>query len=112
MEPGEALATAAQIAVALALFACLFSMLLLTITPTPLCIWRWCSGFSLVLIFTFSFLSWQRQSEVGPTLFKGMGAYRYLFYTIAILGTAVGLLQAYNALVSGVFSFFYAAIVF
>ncbi len=26
------------------LFACLFGMLLLTITPTPLSIWRWCSG--------------------------------------------------------------------
>jgi len=41
-----------------------------------------------------------------------MGAYRYLFYVIAILGMAVGLLQAYNALVSGVFWLFYAAIMF
>src|SRR6266487_3228352 len=111
MEPGEALTTAAQIAVALAgfagvvvafrsrslhewsprdrfrlwlllgnalvpLFACLLGMLLLTIKPTPLSIWRWCSGFSLVLIFTFSFFSRRRQSNVGSTLFKGMG---YLF---------------------------------
>jgi hypothetical protein len=41
-----------------------------------------------------------------------MGGYRYLFYVIAILGMAVGLLQAYNALASGVFWLFYAAIVF
>jgi hypothetical protein len=41
-----------------------------------------------------------------------MGAYRYLFYMLGILGTAVGLLQVYNALVSGVFSFFYAAVIF
>src|SRR6266571_7809947 len=144
MEPGEALTTAAQIAVALAgfagvvvafrssslhewsprdrfrlwlllgnalvpLFACLSGMLLLTIKPTPLSIWRWCSGFSLLLIFTFSFFSRRRQSDVGSTLFKGMG---YLFYTIAILGTAVALLQAYNVLISGLFWLFYASIIF
>jgi drug/metabolite transporter (DMT)-like permease len=35
------------------LFACLFAMLLLTIKPTPLSIWHWCSGFSLLLNFPF-----------------------------------------------------------
>src|SRR6266436_8223391 len=98
MEPGEALATAAQIAVALAgfagvvvafrsgalhdwpaidkyrlwlllgnalvpLFSCLFGMLLLTIKPTPLSNWHWCSGCALVLISVFGFFSRQRQSE-------------------------------------------------
>jgi hypothetical protein len=147
MEPGEALTTAAQIAVALAgfagvvvafrssslhewslldkyrlwlllasalvpLFSCLFGMLLLTIKPTPFPIWRWCSGFSLLLLCIFGFLSRRRQAELGPAVIKEMGAYRYLFYVIAILGTAIGLLQAYNALVSGVFWLFYAAIMF
>jgi hypothetical protein len=147
MEPGEALTTAAQIAVALAgfagvvvafrssslhewslldkfrlwlllgsalvpLFSCLFGMLLLTIKPTPIPIWRWCSGFSLLLICNFGFLSRRHQSELAPAVIKEMGAYRYLFYLIAILGIAVGLLQAYNALVSGVFWLFYAAIMF
>ena len=147
MEPGEALTTAAQIAVALAGFAgvvvafrskslhewspreqfrlwlllgnalvphfdCLLGMLLLAINPTPLSIWHWCSVFSLLLICIFGFLSRRRQSELGPAVIKKMGAYRYLFYVIAILGMAVGLLQAYNALVSGVFWLFYAAIMF
>ena len=94
------------------LFACLFGMLLLTITPTPLSIWRWCSGFSLLLSFPFGFLSRRRQSELGPTEIKEMGTYRYLFYVIATLGMAVGLLQAYNAMIPGVFCYFYAAIVF
>ncbi|PYK28754.1 MAG: hypothetical protein DME59_01985 [Verrucomicrobia bacterium] len=94
------------------LFSCLFGMLLLTIKPTPFPIWRWCSVFSLVLICIFGFLSRRRQSELGPAVIKKMGAYRYLFYVIAILGMAVGLLQAYNALVSGVFWLFYAAIMF
>ncbi len=147
MEPGEALTSAAQIAVALAgfagvvvafrssslhewslldkfrlwlllgsalvpLFSCLFGMLLLTIKPTPFPIWRWCSGFSLLLICIFGFLSRRHQSELGPAVIKEIGAYRYLFYVIAILGIAVGLSQAYNALVSGVFWLFYAAIMF
>ena len=147
MEPGEALMTAAQIAVALAGFAgvvvafrssslhewslvdkyrlwlllgsalipllsCLFGMLLLTIKPTPLSIWHWCSGFSLVLISAFGFLSRRRQSELGPAVIKEMGPFRYVFYMVAIMGTAVGLLQAYNALISGLFWLFYASIVF
>jgi hypothetical protein len=147
MEPGEALATAAQIAVALAgfagvvvafrssslhewslldkyrlwlllgsalvpFFSCLFGMLLLTIKATPFPIWRCCSGFSLLLICIFGFLSRRRQSELGPAVIKEMGVYRYLFYVIAIVGMAVGLLQAYNALASDVFWLFYAAIVF
>ena len=147
MEPGEALTTTAQIAVALAgfagvvvvfrskslhewsqrdkfrlwlllgnalvpLFDCFFGMFLMTIKPTPLCIWNWCSGFSLLLGFPFGFLTWRRLSELGPTVIKNMGAYRYLFYMLGILGTAVGLLQVYNALVWGVFSFFYAAVIF
>jgi hypothetical protein len=131
MEPGEALSIAAQIAVTLAgfagvvvafrssslhewapvdkyrlwlllgsalvpLFACLFGMLLLTI----------------LLIFPFGFLSRRHQSELGPTEIKDMGASRYFLYVFAILGTAVGLLQAYNALIPGIFWFFYIAIIF
>jgi uncharacterized membrane protein len=87
-------------------------MFFLTIKPTPLSIWHWCSGFALVLGFAFGFLSWRRLSELGSAIIKNMGAYRYLFYMVSTLGTAIGLLQFYNALVSGVFSFFYAAVIF
>src|SRR5207247_10497890 len=44
------------------LFACLFGMLLLTIKPTPLSIWRWCSGFSFLSAFAFGFLKIGRAS--------------------------------------------------
>jgi hypothetical protein len=147
MEPGEALSTAAQIAVALAGFAgvvvafrsrslhdwsavdkyrlwlllanafvslltCLFAMLLLTIKPMPVWIWHWCSGFSLLLIFLVGTLGLRRQSELGRREMKNIGPYRYAYYVLAVLGTAVGLLQAYNALRPGLFWLFYAAIVF
>ena len=94
------------------LFSCLLGMLLLTIEPVPISIWRWCSGCSFLFIFAFTFLSRQRQSEIGPTHIKQLGTYRYFYYFIASLGTVVALLQGYNALISGVFWVFYAAIVF
>jgi hypothetical protein len=61
-------------------------MLLVTIKPTPLSIWRWCSGFSLLLGFVSAFLSRRRFSELGPTGIKDMGAYRYVFYMTGVLG--------------------------
>src|SRR5207237_9396740 len=102
MEPGEALTTAAQIAMALAgfagvvvafrskslhewsqrdkfrlwlllgnalvpLFDCFFGMFLMTIKPTPLCIWNWCSGFLLLFDFPFCFLSCGRLVILGLT---------------------------------------------
>ena len=95
------------------LFACLFGMLLLTIKPTPLSIWRWTSGFSLLLGFASAFVSRRRLSELGPTAIKDMAAFRYVFYTIGVLGIATtGVLQVYNALISGVFWLFYTSVVF
>ena len=94
------------------LFACLFGMLLLTIKPPPPSIWHWCSGFLLLLSIPFGLSTWRRLSGLGPSVVKNMGPYRYLFYTVGILGTAVSLLQVYNVMVAGVFWFFYAAITF
>jgi hypothetical protein len=147
MEPGEALSTAAQIAVALAgfagvvvvfrtgslhewspldrfrlwlllgnallaLFACLIGMLLLAIRPTPVSIWRWCSGLSLLLVVPFGLLSQRRQLEMGRSVVKEMGSFRYVFFLLGALGAAVSALQIYNALKAGVFWLFYASIVF
>src|SRR5213595_566797 len=124
MEPGDALATAAQIAVALAgfagivvafrskslhewcprdkfrlwlllgnalvpLFDCLFGMHLLTIKPTPLSVWHWWSGSALLLCFTFSCFTGLHLSDLGSAIIKNMGAYRHIFYMIAILGAVV-----------------------
>jgi hypothetical protein len=147
MEPGDALSTAAQIAVALAgfagvvvafrrgslhdwaaidkyrlylllgnsiapLFSCLFGLFLLTIEPRPLWIWRGCSAVSLLVTIPFAVVSRQRQVALGQSVIAEMGAFRYVFYLFAALGAVVALLQIYNAAVAGVFSFFYAAIVF
>jgi hypothetical protein len=94
------------------LFACLFGMLLLSISPPPRFIWHWCSGFSLLLSVPFGLATWRRLSELGPMAVKNLGTYRYVFYLVSVLGTAIGLLQVYNALVLGVFAPFYAAVIF
>ena len=147
MEPGDALSTAAQIAVALAgfagvvvafrrgslhdwavidkyrlwlllgnsigpLFCCLFGLLLLTIEPRPLFIWRWCSAFSLLVMIPFGVVSRKRQLGLGQSAIADMGTFRYVFYLFGALGAAVVLVQIYNAAVAGVFFLFYAAIVF
>jgi hypothetical protein len=96
----------------LPLFSCLFGILLLTIQPTPLSIWRWCSVFSLGLIVPFIFLTGRRQTQLAPAVFQSVGMWRYFFYAIAAAGAIVGLLQVYNALFSGVFWLFYVAVVF
>jgi hypothetical protein len=84
----------------------------LAIEPVPISIWRWCSGCSFLFAVAFVFLSRRRQSKVGPILLKKLGTYRYFLYFIASLSTVISLLQAYNALISGVFWVFYAAVVF
>lgn len=66
----------------------------------------------LSFIFASAILSRQRQSEIRSTHTKELGTYRYFYYFIASVGTVIVLLQGYNALVSGAFWLFYAAIVF
>jgi hypothetical protein len=95
-----------------ALFACLLGMLLLAIKPTPVSIWQWCSGFSLLVVVLFGFMSRRRQLELGPSVVKEMGSFRYVFYLFGTIGAAVSLLQIYNAVTGGVFWLFYASIVF
>src|SRR5436190_9203448 len=115
MEPGEALSTAAQIAVALAGFAgvvvafregslhewapidkyrlwlllansatplicSLFGILLLTVRPMPLWIWRWSSGFSILLQVPFLFMNARIFAQFGPKAIRNIGSYRYVSY--------------------------------
>ena len=94
------------------LFGCLFGMLMLTIKPPPASIWHWCSGFLLLMSIPFGLATWRRLAALGPGVVENMGVYRYVFYAVGILGTAISLLQIYNATVAGVFWFFYAGITF
>src|SRR5205085_11056755 len=94
------------------LFGSLGGLLLLTIEPRPLWIWRWGSALLLLLSIPFAVLSRKRQVELGPSVVAEMGTFRYIYYLFGAIGAVVVLLQIYNAAVTGVFSLFYAAIVF
>jgi hypothetical protein len=94
------------------LFSSLIGMLLLTMKPVPVSIWRWCSLSSFFFTVAFVVLSRRRQEQVGPELKKQIGSYRYIFYFIATVGTLLGLLQVYNAAFLGAFWLFYAGVVY
>src|SRR5947199_9850681 len=124
MEPGEALSTAAQIAVALAGFAgvvvafregslhewapidkyrlwlllansatplicCLFGILVLTVKPTPAWIWGWCSVFATLVQLPFLIINGRKLAQGGSDVVRDIGTYRYVFYIMAIAGTAL-----------------------
>src|SRR5882724_4342954 len=147
MEPGEALALAAQIAVALAGFAgvvvafrrgslhewspidklrlwllladaaiplicCLFAILLLTVKPAPISIWRWCSAFSVLLFLPFFFIGRRTTAELGPNAIRNMGSYRYVYYGISIVGIGIILCQVVNAAFLNLFWMFFLGIAF
>ena len=93
------------------LISCLLGMLLLTIKPMPISIWRWCSGLEGLVLLLF-FESGRRTLLKLREPIKNFGAYRYVFHGLIILGWAVILLQFYNAVVPGVFWPFFTAIVY
>jgi hypothetical protein len=87
----------------------LFGMLLLTIVPTPMSIWRWCSGVSfaaqlLVIIYTRN-----PTRQLSPADMQS--ANKTVFYGIAVFGTAAMLLQIINLIVWDRFWPFFALIV-
>jgi hypothetical protein len=146
MQPGEALSTAAQIAVALAGFAgvvvvfrresvhdwtpidkfrlrlllinsilplafCVIGLLFLTIVPTPISIWRWCSALALVIAFPFVMTTAKSFRSLDPQLWRKERAAGSPFYLFAILGIGATLLQLCNIAILNVFWPFFTGIV-
>jgi hypothetical protein len=98
----------------LPLSLCMLGLLFLTIKPLPAGIWKWCSGFAFVILVLIVVTSttisrrldlWQVQRSYGR-------ATHFVFYVFGILGTAVTILQLYNAAILGAFGLFFTVIVF
>lgn len=146
MEPGEALSTAAQIAVALAGFAgvvvvfrresvhdwtpidkfrlrlllinsilplalCVIGLLLLTIKPVPVAIWRWCSGFAAVIVLPFAITTSRNFRRLDRQQLQSALATGSAFYLFGIMGTAALLLQFFNIAILDAFWPFFTGIV-
>lgn len=87
----------------------LFGMLLLTIKPTPLWIWRECSLFGLLFQLPGAIIAFKSSRRLVPAEFPV--ANRMLFYGIAVVGLATLVLQLINVVKLNLFWPFFLAIV-
>jgi hypothetical protein len=89
----------------LPLALCMLGLLFLTIKPLPVGIWKWCSGFAFVILVIFAVTSTKifRRLDSRQVVQSYGRATRFMFYLFGILGTAVAILQVYNAAFLGVF---------
>src|SRR5512140_1711157 len=86
----------------------LFGMLLLSVDPVPISIWRWCSGFAFtaqVMVFVF-----MRNPQRGLPPADRQSINKFIFYGVALMATAVTALQAVNFAVWNRFWPFFAAL--
>lgn len=94
------------------LICCLFGILLLSVKPTPVWIWGWCSVFSTLLQLPFLFMSRRIVVQLGPNAIRNMGNYRYVYYGLAIAGTGIILCQIVNVAFLNLFWIFFLGIAF
>jgi hypothetical protein len=93
---------------ALPLVSSLFGILLLTIVPPPVSIWRWCSGFALLVQLPFLISANAIRRNVSPDEYRRVNM--LLFYVVSALGIVALVLQVINVAVWNRFWPFYAAI--
>jgi hypothetical protein len=90
----------------------MLGLLLLTMEPIPAGIWRWCSGIAFVVSLVFAITTTKYFRRLDVRQIERERATGFIFYLFSMLGTAVNLLQLYNAVFLGVFWLFFTGIVF
>ena len=97
----------------LPLALCMLGLLLLTVKPLPETIWKWCSASAFVALVVFAATSVTifRRLNLGRSQSYGRVTH-FVFKLFGVLGTAVTLLQLYNAAILGAFWPFFTGIVF
>jgi hypothetical protein len=97
----------------LPLALCMLGLLFLAIKPVPAGIWKWCSGLAFIILVLFAVTSMRIFRRLGLRQLQSYGrATHFVIYLFAVVGTAVTLLQLYNAAVPGAFWPFLSGIVF
>jgi hypothetical protein len=94
---------------ALPLVEALFGLLLLSIQPPPVSIWRWCSGLGFAAQLVLIISRGNPTRRISPDEIQKTN--RLLFYSIASLGTAAMALQVINVALWNWFWPFFALIV-
>ena len=90
---------------------CMLGLLLLTIEPMPLGIWRWCSGVAFVASLLFPITMTRRFRSLRVREIQRERSTRFIFYLFGVFGIAANLLQLFNAAVLGALWPFFTAIV-
>ena len=90
----------------------MLGLLLLTIEPMPLGIWRLCSGVAFVVSLLFVTGSGKIFRRLDLREVKRERLTRLVFYVFGTVGAAVILLQLYNIVLVGTFWPFFTVIVF
>jgi drug/metabolite transporter (DMT)-like permease len=95
----------------LPLALCIIGLLLLSVKPEPLNIWRWCSGVAFVILLPFGIERLNVFRRLDPQQLQSARATRLVFYVSATLGIGATFLQLYNAALLGAFWPFFTGIV-
>ncbi len=94
------------------LLLCMIGLLLLTIRPAPVSIWRWCSGIAFVTFLLFGMTMTKIFHRLDLPQIERKRATRFVFYLFGTFGIAANLLQLYNTAFLGTFWPFFTGIVF
>ena len=87
----------------------LFGLLLLSIDPPPLMVWRWCSIFAFVAQVPFFVMTTRARNQVSNAEFKTVA--KVIYYPVGLLSFAAVVLQVFNYTRWNQFWPFFAAIV-
>jgi hypothetical protein len=90
----------------------MLGLLLLTISPMPPGIWRWCSGILLVTTGTFASAATKSFRRLNLPTDQRDRTTRFIFFLFGVFGVAALLLQLYNIALLDAFWPFFAGIVY
>ena len=89
----------------------MLGLLLLTIKPTPLEIWRWCSAMAFMVFLMFVAMTGRNFRRLNLREVQRERGSRFMLSFFGALGMAAMLLQGYNVAFLGAFWPFFAGIV-
>jgi len=90
----------------------LFGIFMLAVEPPAPGIWRWCSGFSVLIMFPYGVYLGRLTRGIPPSEFPSDAFTRWVFYPLGMLAWLFTFLQIYNAILLGAFWPFFGLIVF
>jgi hypothetical protein len=89
----------------------MIGLLLLSIKPTPLEIWRWCSGVAFIGSLLFPITMAKGYRRLALQQIQRERFTRFILYLFGVFGIAATLLQLYNTAFLGAFWPFFTSIV-